>query len=203
MLPREELRFEYFMGAGDFFHGEGVEGSWGMHDGGRPQRPNKGARYRSAMEQREDDNGIPFCCKKQREKRKKVQRSLHEEMIMAEEQRQQHVLPPLPPCVSSVEVPVPREQFENAMKAKEAVIPTKWRHDRRMKEALAKMALCGELDAAGEEGVQENGLGKKLVMVVDSSNYVGHGRNGALVFQCSMCTYVGHRYYHAGMFLFN
>ena len=57
------------------------------------------------------------------------------------------------------------------------------------KKSLVKMALRGELSAEDEEGI---------VMVVDESNYVGNSMQGALVFRCSQCTYVGERYYHAG-----
>lgn len=73
-----------------------------------------------------------------------------------------------------------------------------------MKEQLLGMAVRGELarhDEASKEMaalLHEKKEGSGRVMVIDENNYRGHSSRGFLVFQCSLCPYVGERYYHAG-----
>lgn len=57
---------------------------------------------------------------------------------------------------------------------------------RKMGEFLVRKAINGEL-------LEDE------VMVITEENYMGRCSRNALVFQCSLCTYVGDRYYHAGM----
>lgn len=101
-----------------------------------------------------------------------------------------------------------------------------WRQDQKVKEALVKMTLLCDRpgitsaeekhreapatggasaagsneDSASKASEAEVAAGGPLVMVLDETNYVGHLAKGALIFRCSMCTYVGERYYHAGTF---
>lgn len=107
-------------------------------------------------------------------KKKAVQRNLHADMVMMEDDE---------------------ENTENNRLNKQKLVRVALQgllnqHTTSdYKKSLVKMALRGELSAEDEEGI---------VMVVDESNYVGSSMQGALVFRCSQCTYVGERYYHAG-----
>jgi hypothetical protein len=67
------------------------------------------------------------------------------------------------------------------------VVPSKWRKDPDFIKLLYSMALRGEIAA-----------GSKLVMVVDFSNCMpgSDPSAGAVLFKCSMCSYMGDRYYH-------
>jgi hypothetical protein len=84
-----------------------------------------------------------------------------------------------------LKVPVSKDKFADIIE--NCGMPANWRGDKKVRQALVRLAMCGEL-------AEDNGV----VMTIDESNYTGGHTNGALVFKCSLCTYVGERYYHAG-----
>ena len=64
----------------------------------------------------------------------------------------------------------------------------KWKKNEGLLTALASMVSQGHVD--------ENS--SRLVMVLDATNYQRCCSSSAILFKCSMCNYVGERYYHAG-----
>ena len=103
-------------------------------------------------------------------KKRRVRRNLTPALMMAE----------------GLSVPVSKDRFASIIEAHG--FPTNWRGNKVVRQALVRMAVCGEL--AEDSGV---------VMEINWDNYVGGSHShGVLVFRCSECSYVGERYYHAG-----
>lgn len=66
-------------------------------------------------------------------------------------------------------------------------VPSKWRKDRGFIKLLYAMTLRGEIPADSS-----------LMLVVDFTNYMTGAcpQTGAVLFKCSLCSYMGDRYYH-------
>lgn len=62
---------------------------------------------------------------------------------------------------------------------------------RNLHSVMVAAEKAGHLPAAHETA-------ENRVMVIERGNYTGCMMRGALAFQCSLCSYVGDRYYHAG-----
>lgn len=130
---------------------------------------NKGGDFKAIKNKGSDDT--KRSC---RLKEKSVRRRLEPEMRMVEDEK-------------VVEVPVNKSMFAKMLAMQK--VPVGLKRDGKIRKALVEMAMRGDdlIDSS-----------KGLVMVIDRENYSGCGGTGALVFQCSECSYVGERYYHAG-----
>lgn len=102
--------------------------------------------------------------------KKKVQRNLHFAMAMAEEGVK------MQSCA------------DKATANTEKFAPDCNKHHSEMRKTLLHSVVRGETSEKSSP----------LVMVLDICNYTGCLVKGALVFQCSLCNYIGDRYYHAG-----
>ena len=102
------------------------------------------------------------------------------------ERRVRRNLTPALMMAEGLNVPVSKDRFASIIEAHG--FPTNWRGNKVVRQALVRMAVCGEL--AEDSGV---------VMEINWDNYVGGSHShGVLVFRCSECSYVGEHYYHAG-----
>lgn len=149
----------------------------------------------------ENDHGMKCCVDTEeqgdtRTGRKRVMRRLFEPEEEAAMTRKK--------AAATMEVPVKKSLFAKMLAMHK--VPLGWKRDRKIRKVLAEMvASKDELLEVGGMPMQEenadngnNSNKGKLVMVINRDNYTRCGGGGAVVFQCSECSYVGERYYHAG-----
>lgn len=81
-------------------------------------------------------------------------------------------------------LPMTQVDFDEMLAS--GVMPREWRDDRDVRTALVRLVANGHLSA-----------NHVFVMLLDRTNYTGNKYPGAVVYKCSMCDYVGDRYYHS------
>ena len=113
--------------------------------------------------------------------KKSVKRNLEPELILATRRVSAEYLSLIPSSMSE-------EEFQDILLHE--IVPSKWRGDETLLSVLYTMVLRGDIQQ-----------GNKLVMSIHEGNYSSNRDRGDVsppaFFKCSMCSYIGDRFYHA------